>query len=189
MVDIILDSSVLIGISQFSMKQKSCPRKTEKPIYDIRELMINGEINVIVPQTVYNEIKRGKTHDNGLTQKFVNTFCEVIIPSAYKKDKALCLTDAYGNVEIDDKPAIEKAEDNLQRNYKDACIIAEASVEQKSRRKQIPFITANLRDVCDIKRINEINKRHGLPEIFICSLERYKDALYFAVREDKNQSL
>ncbi len=189
MVDIILDSSVLIGISQYSMKQKNRPRHTEKPIFDIRELMSNGEINVIVPQTVYKEIKRGKNHDNGLTQRFVNTFCEVIMPSEYEKDKALCLTDAYGNVEIGDKPAIEEAEDNLQRNYRDAKIIAEASVEQKSRGKQIPFITANLKDVCDIKRINEINKRHGLPELFICSLERYKDALYFAVREDKNHSL
>ena len=189
MVDIILDSSVLIGISQYSMKQKNRPRRNEQPICDIRELMINGEINVIVPQTVYREIKRGKSHDNGLTQKFVNTFCEIINPSEYEKDKAVCLTDAYGNVEIDDKPAIEEAEDNLQRNYRDAKIIAESSVEQKTRGKKIPFITANLRDVCDIKHINEINKRHGLPELFICSLERYKDALYFAVREDKNHTI
>ena len=185
MVDVILDSSVLIGIAQYSMKNKSCPRKTEKPLLEIRELMLDGKINVIVTQTVYKEIKRGKDHDNGLTQRFVNEFCETIIPTQYEKDKALCMADAYGNFPIDDKFAIVLAEDSTQKNYKDAFIVGEASVEQKMRKKRIPFITANLRDVCYIKRINEIKKRHGLPEIFICSIDRYMDAVYFAQREDE----
>ena len=165
MVDIILDSSVLIGISQFSMKQKNRPRHTEKPIFDIRELMSNGEINVIVPQTVYKEIKRGKNHDNGLTQKFVNTFCEVIIPSEYEKDKALCLTDAYGNVEIGDKPAIEEAEDNLQRNYRDAKIIAEARDKKKKILAKMNLKESDLVPQYQCKNCNDTGVNNG----YVCS--------------------
>ena len=186
MVDIVLDSSVLIEISRLSMKHMNYARKKEeKPLFEIRDMILNGEINVIVTQTIYREIKRGKGHDKGLAQNFLNTFCEILQPSQYEKDKALCVTDAYGNVPIEEKTAIYHAEDYTQKNYDDATIIAEVSVEQKTRKKHIPFITANLRDVSDLKRINKVNIRHGLPEIFICSLSRFKDAIYFAKREDK----
>jgi len=186
MVDVVLDSSIIIGISRLSMKHINYARKKEeKPLFEIRNMILNNEINVIVPQTVYREIKRGKEHDKGLAQTFLNTFCEVLQPSQYEQDKALCVTDAYGNVLLEDKTAIYLAEDYSQKNYDDATIVAEVSVSQKTRKKHIPFITANLKDVHDINRINQINVRHGLPEIFICSLSRFKDAIYFAKREDK----
>ena len=186
MIDIAFDSSILIGLSRLSMKHINYPRKKEeKPLFEIRDMILNGEINAVVTQTVYREIKRGKSHDNGLAQNFINTFCSTIQPTQYAKDKALCVTDAYGNNLIKERTAIYQAEDYTQKNYDDATIVAEVSVEQKMAKKRIPFVTANTRDVKDIERINEINKRHGLPEIFICSLNRFKDAYHFAKREDK----
>lgn len=186
MVDIAFDSSILIEIGHLIMDGKKYPRKKQvKPLLDVKNMILNGEINAIVTQKVYKEIKRGKSHDNGLVQNFINSFCEVLQPTQYEQDKALCVTDAYGNYLIEDKTAIYLAEDYTQKNYDDATIIAEVSVEQKMRKKLIPFVTANTRDVDDINRINKVNVRHDLPEIFICSLSRFKDAIYFAKREDK----
>ena len=167
------------------MKHRTYPHnKYEKVLLDIRDMILNGEVNVVVPQTVYKEIKRGKEIDHGTAQNFLNMCCEILQPTQYEKDKAFCVTDAYGNVPIDNRTAMYLAEDYTQKNYKDALILAELSVEQKSRGKRIPFITANLRDVHDITRINKVNVRHGLPELFICSPARFKDAYYFAKRED-----
>lgn len=190
MLDIAFDSSILIGISRLYINHINYPRKKEeKTLFEIRDMIINGEINAIVTQTVYREIKRGKSHDNGLAQKFINAYCDVIIPTQYEKDKALCVTDAYGNLQIKGHTAIQLAEDGIQPNYDDATIVAEVSVEQKMAGKHIPFVTANLRDVNDLARINNVNKRHDLPEIFICSVGRFKDAYYFAKREDKEHQV
>jgi len=190
MIDIAFDSSILISFSHFALEHINYARKKEeRAFFEVRDMILNGEINAIITPTVYQEVKRGKNFDKDLTRKFINTYCEVLHPSQYAKDKALCVTDAYGNYLIDDRTAIYHAEDYTQRNYKDATIVAEVSVEQKMRNKCIPFVTNNLRDVSDIERINKVNVRHGLPEIFICSLSRFKDAIYFAKREDKEHSL
>lgn len=190
MVDIAFDSSILIGFSHFDMEHINYARKKEeRPFFEVRDMIVNGEINAIITPTVYQEIKRGKHLDKDRTRKFINTYCEVVHPNQYGKDKALCVTDAYGNYLIDERTAIYHAEDYTQDNYDDATIVAEVSVEQKSRKKRIPFITANLRDVKDIERINTVNRRHGLPEIFICPLSKYMDAISFAKREDKEHSL
>ena len=87
--------------------------------------------------------------------------------------------------QIDGRTAMYLAKDNTEKNYRDGRIVAEISVEQSIRGKRIPFITNNLKDVKDIKRINAVNKLHGLPEIFICPLSRYMDAILFAKREEK----
>ena len=190
MVDIAFDSSILIGFSHFDMEHIKYARKIEeRPFFEVRDMIVNGEINAIITPTVYQEIKRGKHLDKDRTRKFINTYCEVLHPNQYCKDKALCVTDAYGNYLIDERTAIYHAEDYTQDNYDDATIVAEVSVEQKSRKKRIPFITANSRDVKDIERINTVNRRHGLPEIFICPLSKYMDAISFAKREDKEHTM
>lgn len=186
MVDIVIDSSVIIGMSRLTQKHiKYARNKDELPLFNIIEMLINGEINIVVPQTIYREIKRGKVHDNGLAQNFLNDACEVLRPTEEEKTEAIKVTNDYATVAIDGRTAIYLAKDKTEKHYGDARIVGEISVEQKYRGKRIPFITANLRDVKDVKRINEINRRNGLPEIFICPLSRYMDAINFAKREEK----
>ena len=186
MVDVVLDSSVIIGLSKLTIKHKKHARnKSELPYFELIDMMIKGSINVVVPQTVYREIKRGKEHDHGITQDFLNDSCEVLQTTKDEKELSLKVLNDYATLMIDGRTAMYLAKDNIEKNYKDGRIVAEISVEQLGRGKKIPFITANLRDVRDIKRINEVNKLHGLPEIFICPLSRYMDAIMFAKREDK----
>ena len=186
MVDIAIDSSVLIGISHFEIEHIPYARnKSEEPYFDLRDFIINGEINCIITQTVKQEIKHGKVHDKGLAQSFIREKCEVVHPTAEERDLSTKLLYEYGNILIDGRTAIYLAKDKTEKNYRDARIISEMCVEQKMRQKQIPFITANMRDVKDITRINEINRRNGLPEIFICQLSRYMDAINFAKCEEK----
>jgi len=186
MVDVVLDSSVIIGLSRLTDKHKKYARnKSELPYFELIDMMIKGSINVVVPQTVYREIKRGKEHDHGIAQDFLNDSCEVLQTTQEEKDLSLKVLKDYANLVIDGRTAMYLAKDNTEKNYRDGRIVAEISVEQLGRGKRIPFITNNLKDVKDIKRINEVNKRHGLPEIFICPLSRYMDAIMFAKREDK----
>ena len=88
---------------------------------------------------------------------------------------------------IDGKTAICEAQDYTQKNYRDASIISEICAEQKFRNKRIPFITANIADVKDAKRINDINKKYDLPNMLICPISRYKEAINFAQKEDRRQ--
>ena len=186
MVDVVLDSSVIIGLSRLTDKHKKYARnKNELPYFEIVDMMIRGEINVVVPQTVYREIKRGKEHDHGIAQAFLNDSCEVLQTSQQEKDLSLQVLKDYATLTIDGRTAMYLAKDNTEKNYRDGRIVAEISVEQSIRGKRIPFITNNLKDVKDIKRINAVNKLHGLPEIFICPLSRYMDAIMFAKREEK----
>ena len=116
MIDVALDSSVIIGISRLGMKHRTYPHnKYEKVLLDIRDMILNGEVNVVVPQTVYKEIKRGKEIDHGTAQNFLNMCCEILQPTQYEKDKAFCVTDAYGNVPIDNRTAMYLAEDYTQK--------------------------------------------------------------------------
>lgn len=178
MVDFIIDTNVIIGITHLYLEKVTHPRnRREVYLFEIKELIEDGKINAIITPTVLQEIKKGRKKDNGLAEKFVNRFCEVANFNQYAKDKALILTDAYGNYPIDEKPAIVLAEDYTQRNYCDATIIAEATVEQKLRKKVIPFLTENLKDVCDEAKINQINKRHNVPAIHIHSLHTIKEAI------------
>ena len=186
MVDIVLDSSVIIDLAQLtnkSIKKITNPKKL--PLVDIIRMLINEEINIIVPQTVYKEIKRGKVYDNGLAQRFLTDSCEVLQPSQEEKDLSAKLLYDYGNLRINGRTAVYLAENKTQENYKDARIVSEISVEQKYRNKSIPFVTANLRDIRDVKRINEVNKLNGLPEIFIFPLSKFKEALQLAQREEE----
>jgi len=92
----------------------------------------------------------------------------------------LSVTDAYGNFPINDSPAIINAEHYLQENYNDAAIVSEVAVIQKLRKKIIPFVTDNIKDVCDESKINQINARHGLPKVHIHSMSTLKDAIELA---------
>ena len=173
MVDVVLDSSVIIGLSRLTDKHKKYARnKSELPYFELINMMMKGSINIVVPQTVYREIKRGKVHDHGVAQDFLNDSCEVLQTSQEEKDLSLQVLKDYATLIIDGRTAMYLAKDNTEKNYRDGRIVAEISVEQSIRGKRIPFITNNLKDVKDIKRINAVNKLHGLPEIFICPLSR-----------------
>lgn len=191
MVDVCLDSSVIIGLAQLTEQKIKQIQKTknpnELPLVDIIKILMNQEINVIVSQTIYNEIKRGKNHDKGVAQDFLNNTCEVLHPTQEEKDLSKKLLHDYGNLLIDGKTAICEAQDYTQKNYRDASIIAEICAEQKFRNKRIPFITANIADVKDAKRINDINKKYDLPNMLICPISRYKEAINFAQKEDRRQ--
>ena len=191
MVDVCLDSSVIIGLAQLTEQKIKNIKKTknpnELPLVEIIEMLMKQEFNIIVPQTVYNEIKRGKNHDKGVAQDFLNDSCEILHPTQEEKDLSKKLLHDYGNFLIEGKTAICEAQDYTQKNYRDACIISEICAEQKFRNKRIPFITANIEDVKDAKRINDINKKYDLPNLLICPISRYIEAINFAQKEDRRQ--
>lgn len=178
MAEFIVDTNIIIGISHLYLENVQHARnRRESYLFELKELIEDGVVTPIITPTVLKEIKKGSKKDGGMAEKIVSRFCKVIQFDEYAENKTLVLTDAYGNYPIDDKPAIVLAEDYLQRNYKDATIIAEATVVQKLSKQTLPFITENLKDVCDEAKINTVNKRHNVPALHIHSLHTVKEAL------------
>lgn len=181
MSNLILDTSILLGISHIYQENIVKPRsRRERELFIIKDLLEDKKINCIVTPTIMREVKRGWRRDDGFAERVVNRFCEIVKFDEYSEGKALSITDAYGNFPIGDFPAIVNAEDYLQQNYNDAAIIAEVAIEQKRRGMLIPFVTDNIRDVCDEAKINQINSRHNVPKVHIHSMSTLKDAIELA---------
>jgi len=186
MLDVVIDSSIIIGIVHLYMKNAVKPRdKREIQLFKIKDLLEDRKINCIVTPTIKKEILRGWRHDNGLGEKVISRFCSSIEFDDLAEARALQLTDSYGNVEINGMPAIPGAEDYLCPNYNDASIVAETSILQKLMGKEIPLITDNLKDVCDQNKINQINRKNNIPIIQVFSMRTLDDALSLARKNNK----
>ena len=183
MIDIVVDSSIIIGISRLYMENVKHPRdRREQFLFEIKDAITNCEFTPVITPTIRREIMRGKSFDSW-SLKLLDRYCEVLKFDQYSQDKTLLMTDAYGNYLIDDFPAIIDAEHYLEPNYNDATIVSETDVEQKRRGRIIPLLTDNIKDVCDEAKINYVNKRHNMPKVHIHSIYTYKDAIELAKRQ------
>ena len=187
MADLVVDSSIIIGIAKLYKDNIQSPRnRRENYLFNIKNLIEDGKINCIVTPTIMKEIRRGSKFDNGFGLKIISRFGTQIDFDDYDQNKTIELVDAYGNYEINDRMAIENAEDSLSRNYADARIVAETAVLQKKFGKAIPLLTDNIADICDESKINIINIRHGVPKIHIHSMHTVNDAI--AVSENSDET-
>lgn len=186
MNNVVLDTSILLGISHIYKNNIQQPRsRRDRFLFDIKDMLEDRKITCIVTPTIRDEIKKGWRRDDGFAEKVISRFCEIDKFNKIEEGKALSLADAYGNFPIGDSTAIIRAEHHWQENYFDALIVAEVSVLQKKYNQIIPFITDNIKDVCDEAKINQINNRHGVEKIHIHSMHTLKDAIALAKSNNK----
>ena len=187
MADLVVDSSIIIGIAKLYKDNIQSPRnRRENYLFNIKNLIEDGKINCVVTPTIMKEIRRGSKFDKGFGLKIISRFGTQIDFDDYDKNKTIELVDTYGNYMINDKTAIENAEDSMSRNYADARIVAETAVLQKKFGNVIPLLTDNIADICDESKINIINLRHGVPKIHIHSMHTLKDAIALAERNTES---
>ena len=78
MIDLILDTSIILGISHLYMDNITKPRsRRERYLFDIKDKLEDRKINCIVTPTILNEIKKGWRRDDGFAEKVVSRFCEI----------------------------------------------------------------------------------------------------------------
>lgn len=191
MIKLAADSSIIISIARmlFNGKLRPTSRK-ESAVFEIMGLISKGELQFVVTPTILKEIQRGSHIDQGTAERFVERFCEIADFDYRKQDRAYLLADAYGNCIVDNESAVKTAQNSTERNYNDCLILAETVVEQSCGDFKLPFITANYKDVFDIIRINEINKKYNMPPILICSVNTINEAVETAkLSQNKNNSI
>ena len=181
MADIVVDSSIIIGIARLYKNNERKPRtRREFYLFQIMEQLEEGNINCVVTPTILKEIKRGAKYDNGFGEKIVSRYGIRYDFDDQDKSKTLELVEAYGNYLINNEPAIELAQNKTSRNYFDARIVAETSVLQKKLGRQIPILTDNIRDICDESKINIINTNYNLLKTHIHSMHTLQEAIAFS---------
>ena len=189
MAEIVVDSSIIIGIAKlYKRNTKSPQNRRENFFFEVKNLIEDGIIVPVVTPTIAKEIRRGSRYDNGLGEKIVGRFGKEYEFDDYGQNKTIELVDTYGNYEFDDGNfAIEQAEDSLSRNYADARIVAEVSALQKKLGRAVPLLTDNIGDICNEAKINMINERHAVPKIHIHSSHTVRDAIAIAQRDEQTE--
>lgn len=159
------DTNIIIEIVN-AIISNSLNKKTNKNIYALAKLIAKRKLQLMITSTVYDELKAGEKKDGGLAMRFVQNYCYFHYLTDEEEKLANQLTIGY----LTGEDSAIKDRTGKKNNYKDARVLAEATVTYNTSKMKIDkFLTKNIKDFDNYNQIEYIDKEFDLKSIPINS--------------------